>query len=265
MIVGEVDAWDMHGLVSFLRGGDQLHLAHNLLVKDLPWSPEGFATSIEDFEELADHTCWPAWFFSNHDMSRAASRFDSPHGVGGARARALLLMLYALRGTPFVYQGEELGLPDAVVPPERVVDVDGRDPERAPIPWRPPSEAGPGAGFTSGEPWLPLVEDAETLNVERQAADPASTLSLVRRLAAVRAEEPALQTGDQHALDLGHAVLAWTRGDAFLAAVNFAAEPVEVAPPEGATLVLSTDAERTDDAPPGTLGPSEAVLLRLPS
>ena len=79
-------------------------------------------------------------------------------GQGAARARALLLMLYALRGTPFIYQGEELGLPDAVIPPERVVDVDGRDPERAPIPWRPPSEAGPGAGFTDGEPWLPLVD-----------------------------------------------------------------------------------------------------------
>ena len=98
-------------------------------------------------------------------------------------ARALLLALYALRGTPFVYQGEELGLPDAVVPPERVVDVDGRDPERAPLPWRPPSEAGPGAGFTDGEPWLPLIDDAESLCVERQAADPRSTLSLTRRLA----------------------------------------------------------------------------------
>ena len=174
-------------------------------------------------------------------------------------------MLYALRGTPFVYQGEELGLPDAVVPPERVVDVDGRDPERAPIPWRPPSEAGPGAGFTSGEPWLPLVEDAETLNAERQAADPSSTLSLARRLAALRAEQPALQTGDQRALDLGDTVLAWTRADAFLAAVNFAAEPVELALPVGAELALSTDAGRPGDRPPGTLGPSEGVLLRLPS
>ena len=265
MIVGEVDAWDMHGLVSFLEGGDQLHLAHNLLTKDLPWVPEGFAASIEDFEALADHTCWPAWFFSNHDMSRAASRFDSPAGVGGARARALLLALYALRGTPFVYQGEELGLPDAVVPPERVVDVDGRDPERAPLPWRPPSEAGPGAGFTDGEPWLPLIDDAESLCVERQAADPRSTLSLTRRLGALRASEPALQAGDQRPCDLGPEVLAWTRGDAFLAAVNFATEPVDVQLPAGAELVLSTDPLRADGEGLATLRPSEGVLLRLPS
>jgi alpha-glucosidase len=259
MIVGEVDAWDMHGLVSFLRGGDQLHLAHNLLVKDLPWSPEAFGASIEDFEALADHTCWPAWFFSNHDMSRAASRFDSPRGAGAARARALLLMLYALRGTPFVYQGEELGLPDAIVPPERVVDVDGRDPERAPLPWR----AGPGGGFTTGEPWLPLIEDVDGLNAEAQAADPRSTLALTRRLGALRAAERALQDGDQVMRDLGPHVLAWTRGDALLAVVNFATAPVEVELPAGATLALSTDPAR--EALSGTLGPTEALLARLPS
>ena len=259
MIVGEVDAWDMHGLVSFLRGGDQLHLAHNLLIKELPWSPEGFGASIEDFAELADHTCWPAWFFSNHDMSRAASRYDSPPGAGAPRARALLLMLYALRGTPFVYQGEELGLPDAVIPPERVVDVDGRDPVRSPIPWRP----GPGAGFTTGEPWLPLVEDADALSAERQAADPRSTLLLTRRLAALRAAEPALQDGDQAMCDLGRDVLAWTRGAEFLAAVNFGTSPADVDWPDGATLALSTDPGR--EALSGTLAPSEAVLLRLPS
>jgi alpha-glucosidase len=261
MIVGEVDAQDLHGLVSFLRGGDQLNLAHNLLVSDLPWSPEAFAASIDDFEALADQTCWPAWFFSNHDMSRAASRFDDGGGTGAARARALLLILYALRGTPFVYQGEELGLPDAVVPPDRVVDVDGRDPERAPIPWSP----GPGAGFTTGEPWLPLVEDADALCVERQAADPDSTLSLARRLAALRQAEPALQRGDQQLVELGRDVLAWTRGDHILAAVNFAAEAVPVVLPAGAELVLSTAPQRAPGGAPDALAPAEGVLLRLPS
>jgi alpha-glucosidase len=262
MIVGEVDAEDLHGLVSYLNTGDQLHMAHNFLFAELPWSPEAFGSSIEDFEALAEQVAWPAWFLSNHDMPRVASRFGEG-GQGGARARALLLVLYALRGTPFIYQGEELGLPDAVVPPDRVVDVDGRDPERAPIPWRPPSEAGPGAGFTEGEPWLPLVAEAETLCVERQAADPRSALALARRLAALRAQEPALQVGDQRPLDLGPPVLAWSRGGEFLAAVNFAAEPVGVALPAGAELLLSTDAERAPGGLPGTLRPSEGVLLRL--
>jgi alpha-glucosidase len=81
------------------------------------------------------------------------------------------MMIYALRGTPLLYYGQELGLPDAEIPPERVVDVDGRDPERAPMPWRPPSRAGAGAGFTTGEPWLPVATDAECLCVEAQEKD----------------------------------------------------------------------------------------------
>ena len=134
------------------RRGDQLHLAHNFVFVDLPWDCDAFRTSIDDFEALADRAAWPAWFLSNHDTSRAATRFG-----GAARARASLLILYALRGTPFIYQGEELGLPDAEIPPGRVVDVDGRDPERAPMPW---TAAGPAHGFSDGEPWLPFVADA---------------------------------------------------------------------------------------------------------
>lgn len=106
---------------------------------------------------------------------------------------------------------EELGLPDAEIPPDRVVDVDGRDPERAPIPWRPPSVAGPGAGFTTGEPWLPLVADAERLCVERQAGDPRSMLTLVRRLGEPRRRRQVLQIGVQRSLDAGTDVLAWLR------------------------------------------------------
>jgi alpha-glucosidase len=275
MIVGEVALQDLHRVVSYLKSGDQLHLAHNFVFAEEPWSAEAYRTSIDDFESLVENTAWPAWFLSNHDRSRAATRLDQ-EGQGPARARAVALLLYALRGTPFVYQGEELGLPDAEVPPDRVVDVDGRDPERAPIPWRPPSEAGPGAGFTTGVPWLPLVAEAETLCVERQAADPRSTLSLVRRLAALRAGTPALQLGSQRSLDAAPDVLAWMREngeDRLLAAMNFAATPVAagLGDAEGAraTLVVSTDAHRPEDAaldPAGlVLGPGEAVLLRLPA
>jgi alpha-glucosidase len=272
MLVGEVALQDLHRVVEYLATGDQLHLAHNFVFVELPWSAEAYRTSIDDFEALAKDTAWPAWFLSNHDLSRVASRFDHD-GHGRQRARAVLLMLYALRGTPFVYQGEELGLPDAEIPPERVVDVDGRDPERAPIPWRPPSVAGPGAGFTTGEPWLPIVAEAEALNAETQAADPRSTLNLTRRLAALRAASPALQMGAQRSLDAGEDVLAWVReadGDRLLAVVNFAGAPVAPELPGElrgrAQLVISSDADRADEAidlRALSLGPSEAVLLRL--
>jgi alpha-glucosidase len=261
MIVGEVALQDLHRVVSFLNSGDQLHLAHNFVFAELGWDAEAFSVSIDDFEALATDVAWPAWFLENHDLPRIASRFDEPAGLGAARARAALLMLYALRGTPFVYQGQELGLPDAEIPPERVVDVDGRDPERAPLPWRPPSAAGPGAGFTTGEPWLPLVADAEALNAETQAADPRSTLALARRLGALRRETPALRHGSQRTLDLGAGVLAWVREDGderLLCAVNFAPEAVAIDAP--GRVVLSSDPDR-GGADGRELRAAEAVIV----
>src|SRR2546421_2763688 len=98
------------------------------------------------------------------------------------------MLVCRLRGTPFVYQGQELALPNAEIPPHRMVDVDGRDPERAPLPWRRPSQAGPGAGFSSGDPWLPIVDGAERRSVEAQKHDPSSTLAFARRLIGLRAQ-----------------------------------------------------------------------------
>jgi alpha-glucosidase len=265
MLVGEVALQDLHRVVSFLNSGDQLHLAHNFVFAELEWDAEAFAVSIDDFEALATDVAWPAWFLENHDLPRIASRFDVPSGLGAPRARASLVILYALRGTPFVYQGQELGLPDAEIPPERVVDVDGRDPERAPIPWRPPSAAGPGAGFTTGEPWLPLNGEAEALNAEAEAADAGSTLTLARRLAVLRRETPALQLGSQRTVDLGADVLAWVREDGaerLLCAVNFAPEPVAIA--ASGRLVLSSDPDRGGRDEPLDelrLAAGEAVIL----
>jgi len=248
MIVGEVALQDLHRIVLYLESGDQLHLAHNFVFVDLPWDAEAFRTSIDDFEALADRTAWPAWFLENHDKPRLASRF----GPGPARAAAV--MLYALRGTPFIYQGQELSLPDAEIPPDRVVDVDGRDPVRAPMPW----SGGPGVGFTDAEPWLPPVADAATLNVRAQAGDPRSALSLFRRLADLRRATPALVHGDQRTVEAGPDVLAWIRGEEILAAVNFAAEPrpLELR----GEVVLSSDPDRGDR---DGLGPDEAVIMRL--
>ena len=270
MLVGEVWLLDLTRFVNYINTGDQLHMAHNFVFVKLPWSAAAFRESIELFSSLASEHAWPAWFLENHDEPRVASRFNDD-GHGAARARAMGLMLYSLRGTPFVYQGEELGLPDATIPLDRVVDVDGRDPQRAPIPWRPPSSAGPGAGFTTGSPWLPIIDDAEELNAERQEADPRSTLNLFRRLAQLRAETPALQLGTQRFIDAGDDVLAWVREEGnrrFLAAVNFAATPAKLmldAETKGLPqLVLSTDPDRE----PGNeeianLGANEAVLIRI--
>ena len=112
MIVGEVALQDLHRIVAYLGYGDELHLAHNFVFIDQEWDADAYATSIADFERIAEDHAWPAWFLANHDKSRPRTRFDHD-GLGAQRARAILLMLYTLRGTPFIYQGEELGLPDA--------------------------------------------------------------------------------------------------------------------------------------------------------
>jgi alpha-glucosidase len=268
MLVGEVYLLDLQRIIAYVNTGDQLHLAHNFQFLHLPWSASAFRAAIDGFQALAADAAWPAWFLANHDHSRVASRY------GPQRARAVLLMLYALRGTPFIYQGEELALPDALVPLDRVVDVDGRDPERAPIPWEPPSVAGHGAGFTTGEPWLPLVGEAEGLNVATQRDDPASALSLARRLAWLRRETPALQGGEERSLDAGADLLAWLRigtdGDTIAAVVNFSREPRVIAWPADLAprgrLLLSTDPARADgelELGGLELAGSEAVLLRL--
>jgi alpha-glucosidase len=276
MIVGEVYLLDLRRVTDYLTGGDQLHMAHNFVFLHLPWEAAAFRSVIEDFEALAEPDAWPAWFLGNHDHSRIATRYDDG-GSGPARARAAALLLTALRGTPFLYQGDELGLPDAEVPPERVVDVDGRDPERAPLPWRPPSVAGPGAGFTTGTPWLPLVRDAEQLCVERQAADPGSTLSLLRRLGELRAGSAALQAGSQRLLDAGPDVLAWSRtadAERLVVAVNFATGPRRLTgdglPADPCAVLLSTAAGAPGDPhseaaglPDLVLQPGEGVLVRL--
>jgi alpha-glucosidase len=264
MIVGEVAIHDLPRVVSYVVAGDQLHLAHNFVFIELPWDARAFRASIDEFDELADLHTWPAWFLENHDNPRVVQRFWGG-GHGPARARAVLVMLHALRGTPFLYQGQELALPDAVIPPDRVVDVDGRDRARAPIPWR----RGKGHGFTTGEPWLPFVADADELSVEAQDADPASTLALTRALGRLRATSAALQAGDQVLAGEHPSVLAWTRvasDERQFVAVNFAADESAIDLPADGTLAISSDPAREATvlaAGPLTLRPSEAMIVRL--
>ena len=238
MLVGEVYLFNTARLAAYVEP-DQLHMAHNFIVAQLPWDADAFRTAIETAP--GD---WPPWFVGNHDMPRPASR------LGPRQARAALLLLYALRGTPFIYQGEELGLPDATIPPERIVDVDGRDPERAPIPWRP----GPGRGFTTGEPWLPFPKHPDALTQERDGDSP---LALTRALAKLRRETPALQGGEQRLLDAAPGVLAFTRGEDILVVVNFRGEPAPM--PAGGERMLSSVAGRRA----GALAPYEAAVLKL--
>jgi len=170
---------------------------------------------------------------SNHDQPRHASRLADNVGAADrdAVARAAAILVLTVRGTPFLFYGEELGLHDVDIPREESVDPPAtritpdfdwwdRSRCRTPMPWTP----GPGAGFTTGRPWLRLGSDAESRNVRAQAADPDSVLSLYRRLIALRAATPALQVGTFHPLSAADAeVVAYSRATAeqtFLVVVN---------------------------------------------
>ena len=195
--VGELHLPTQADVARYVNWDKGLNLAHNFHFLELPWSAAAFRTSIGEFYDLLAPGAWPAWCLNNHDYSRLATR----HGDHAVRVAAMLLA--TLRGTPFLFQGEELGLADVPVPAERVVDVDGRDPQRAPIPWEPPSRAGPGAGFTRGG----AVATPEPRRGARQRRD-AGRGSLVRAclyrgLLAERRSRPDLQGGTMEFLDRG--------------------------------------------------------------
>lgn len=198
------------------------HLPFNFHLISTAWQPEPIAALIQTYEAALPRSGWPNWVLGNHDRSRVASR------VGAAQARVAAMLLLTLRGTPTIYQGEEIGMMDVSIPPEQVQDPFelnvpgfgfGRDPVRTPMPWT--SEAG--GGFTSGRPWLPLNHDVQGLNVESQASDPRSMLSLYRSLLKLRRAHRAISVGSFRLVHAEGGVLAYARQferSEFLIALN---------------------------------------------
>jgi alpha-glucosidase len=180
------------------------HLVFDWELVGAAWTGESINAAIAVREAVFGPDRWPTAVLSNHDQPRHASRLATSVGATDrdAIARAAAVLLLTLRGTPFLYYGEELGMGDVDIPPEESVDPPAirdaadftwwdRSRCRTPMPWSP----GPGGGFTSGKPWLRLGPDAETRNVETQSQDPESVLAFYRRLIALRASTPALQVG----------------------------------------------------------------------
>jgi alpha-glucosidase len=277
MAVGEVYLLDLRKLARYYgTGRDELHLAHNFVFVHQPWKPQAFRSVVDEYAGLLPADAWPAQFLGNHDHPRVATRYDEG-GNGPARARVAAMMVLTLRGTPFVYYGEELGMVDGEIPPDRVVDVDGRDPERTPMQW----DASPGAGFSprlpgrpAAEPWLPVAASAPRCNVEVERGDPRSMLSLYRRIIWYRKGSAALRQGGYRSLpDAPESLYAYLREapeERLLVALNFGGEPVRWTTPDelgdDATVELSTDPDRH----PGpirladlTIGPNEGLVLRL--
>lgn len=163
---------------------------------------------------------WPGWAFSNHDVVRAASRWFKPFAHDPACSKMLIALLLCLPGTIFLYQGEELGLPESEIPFEKLQDPwaretwpdwQGRDGCRTPMPW---AANAPFCGFSKHEPWLPVPLSHASLSVDRQEADQDSILSLTRTFLKWRKGQSAFKTPDCIFYETGNErVLHFTRGN----------------------------------------------------
>jgi alpha-glucosidase len=267
VLIGEIYNTPERLMPYYGQRGAGCHFPYNFQLIVLPWSARGLDAAIRRYEALLPPGAWPNWVLGNHDRHRVASR------VGWAQARVAAMLLLTLRGTPTLYYGDEIGITDVPIPPERVQDPWeknvpdrglGRDPERTPMQW----SAAPNAGFTTGQPWLPLAADYRETNVETQRCDPSSMLALHRRLLALRRAEPALSLGSYAPVDAEGEVLAYLRehaGSRFLVALNLGHEPAPLAFEGAGDVVLYTDHDRRDDAIRAQvrLRGDEGVIVRL--
>ncbi|PKV85420.1 glycoside hydrolase family 13 protein [Streptomyces sp. TLI_146] len=241
---------------------DELHQAFNFQYLGAPWDAEELREVIDVSLAAMRPVGAPAtWVLSNHDVTRHATRFANPPGLGTQlrtpgdrelglrRARAATLLMLALPGSAYLYQGEELGLPDVTDLPDevrqdpsffRAEGQDGfRDGCRVPLPW---TADGPSYGFGSGGSWLPQPASWGALSVEAQTGDPHSTLELYRAALAARREHPGLGSGDTVSwLEAPRGVLAFAR-EGFVCTVNLTAEPVRL-PAPGKPLLASDGRE----------------------
>jgi alpha-glucosidase len=180
---------------------------------------------------------WPSWAFSNHDAPRCISRWCPPDMDRQHYAKLTNALLLTLRGNPILYQGEELGLPQADVAFEDLQDPEaianwprtlGRDGARTPMPW---AKGNSYAGFSEQKPWLPVGQGHAELSAALQEKDADSVLNFTRRMLAVREQSPALRLGDVQFPDVPEPLLAIRRelaGESIVALFNLGRDAVSV-------------------------------------
>ena len=258
--IGEV--WVMDNLLwaEYLRP-DELHLGFNFRLTKIDFDAGQIHDAIQNsLDATALENATPTWTLSNHDVGREVTRYGDGE-VGLRRARAMAMVMLALPGAVFVYNGEELGLPDVDLPDEALQDPTwersghterGRDKCRVPIPW---SGDAPPFGFsTNADTWLPMPADWEALTVEKQRADPGSTLSFYRRALELRRERTEFDGGEFEWLAATPELLIFERnGGALVCALNFDRRPMVLPPGE----VILASAPLVD----GKLPPDAAAWL----
>ena len=199
ILLGELGSYNEVELQElYTANSDALHIAYTFALLLNPIIPQYIAEACHQTNRFVVKG-WPSWSFSNHDVVRAVTRNDSvPRKERGRYAALLLTVLLALRGTPCIYQGEELGLPDQELEYDEIHDPyskalwpewRGRDGSRTPMPW---SKGAPYGGFSSVEPWLPIKNNHLALAVDQQERHPQSTLNFYRQFIPWRKRQAAL-------------------------------------------------------------------------
>ena len=265
--VGEIHEDDLAVWASYYGEGNELALPFNFSLLRAPWDAAAVRGRVDALEAALPSGAWPNWVLGNHDEPRLATR------VGESAARVAAMLLLTLRGTPTLYYGDELGLPQLEVPPERQQDPfglrvpgRGRDGCRTPMPWDRTANCGfcpPGA-----IPWLPLGTEAGERSVAAQLADPRSLLRLYRALLALRRASLSLRRGEYSALPGAPAgCLAYERScpgsPRMGVALNFTSRRVEVAGMPVGRIVVSTGMDRAGEQVTASLclGPDEGVVV----
>ena len=269
VLIGEIYLPFERLVTYYGEGLSGAHLPFNFSLIETPWNARAIARLIERYEGLLPPGAWPNWVLGNHDRPRIASR------LGERQARVAAMLLLTLRGTPTLYYGDEIGLPQAAIPPDRVQDPFernvpglglGRDGCRTPMQW----DGSRFAGFSAVESWLPLSEGAGSRNVETQRGDRGSILNLYRQLLALRRQHPALSTGRYQPIEAEGDVLAFLReldGERFLVALNLGGCPASDALPAKyyGTIQLSLEGNRSGEHQSGQtdLAGHDGVVVRL--
>ena len=268
ILVGETYVLELAALLPFYgTGRDELHLAFNFLFVHADLAADAMRAIVEGVEAGLPPGAWPVYTGSNHDAGRLATRWAQDDE---GRARAALLIVLTLRGTPFLYYGDEIALPNVPLDPQTALDPvarrtgdpsDNRDVCRTPMPWADVA----GGGFTTAEatPWLPFG-DLAACNVAAQREDPASTLHFVRDLIALRRRTRDLSAGAYATLDAPDGAWVYRRGDGFAVAVNLSDAAVSIDGLAG-RVAIGTDRARDGAAVAGglELRPWEGVVVAL--
>ena len=254
VLIGEIYL-PVERLVSYY-GKDLLgaHMPFNFALLSASWNARAIKNIIAEYERALPIGAWPNWVLGNHDRPRIASR------VGGRdQARIAAMLLLTLRGTPTLYYGDEIGMEQVAIHPSQVRDPFernvpgigvGRDGCRTPMQW----DAERNAGFSQGEPWLPLSADFLHENVRNLEADETSILSLYKALIALRRENPALLTGSYEPVPTANDLLFFRRREGlacFNVILNFGTEPMSLTHGDGidfgTDILLSTHLDRRNE------------------